>query len=347
MLPIITSLILLNGCGITQQGAGTNRNGALDSARGGSHHGVRSLDEGETRILQNESAMVPLRSMNGKRWIPVRRMAETAGYTAAWEQGTRTLRIGDNDPVYELTAGSHRALKEGQTISLPDAPIMLDGAPFMTVEAAGDLFRDELAYEINEGLLVFRPTGNHISERMGLDGPALTNQGLDFADDPADPFKSASFQTVSKFSDVWQEEGVPAAALKNIELGRLVQRAHRYLGIHYLFGAGPYSKTGKFDCSSYTQYVFAQQGVQLPRLARQQAALGIHVSRKQLRVGDLLFFYVPGRFRSNRTVGHVGIYIGNGKMINAAPQPRNGVQVISINKPYWKNTFLRAKRVAR
>ena len=39
--------------------------------------------------------------------------------------------------------------------------------------------------------------------------------------------------------------------------------------------------------------------------------LGTFVSRKSLRKGDLMFFYVPGRFKTNKTVGHVGIYIGN------------------------------------
>jgi cell wall-associated NlpC family hydrolase len=94
------------------------------------------------------------------------------------------------------------------------------------------------------------------------------------------------------------------------------------------------------------QHVFAKQGVELPRLARNQAKRGTLVSRKNLRKGDLLFFYVPGRFRSNKIVGHVGIYIGNNKMIHSYPAPRNGVQIDSINKAYWKKTFLRAKRVA-
>ncbi len=59
-----------------------------------------------------------------------------------------------------------------------------------------------------------------------------------------------------------------------------------------------------------------------------------------------MFFYVPGRFKTNKTVGHVGIYIGNMQMLNASPKPKNGVQITNINKPYWKTTFLRAKRIA-
>jgi len=60
----------------------------------------------------------------------------------------------------------------------------------------------------------------------------------------------------------------------------------------------------------------------------------------------LMFYYVPGRFKSNKVVGHVGIYMGNQRMIHASPEPKNGVQISSIDKAYWKMTFLRAKRVA-
>jgi cell wall-associated NlpC family hydrolase len=70
------------------------------------------------------------------------------------------------------------------------------------------------------------------------------------------------------------------------------------------------------------------------------------VSRQSLRRGDLLFFYVPGRFKSNNVVGHVGIYIGNRQMIHAGTEPKNGVQIRSIDRDYWKRTFLSAKRVA-
>ncbi|MNF16046.1 Murein DD-endopeptidase MepH precursor [compost metagenome] len=71
------------------------------------------------------------------------------------------------------------------------------------------------------------------------------------------------------------------------------------------------------------------------------------MSRSSLRVGDLLYFYVPGRFQTNKTVGHVGIYIGNRNMINSSPAPKDGVQIISIDKAYWKRTFLFAKRIAQ
>jgi hypothetical protein len=54
---------------------------------------------------------------------------------------------------------------------------------------------------------------------------------------------------------------------------------------------------------------------------------------------------VPGRFKTDKIVGHVGIYMGNNQMIHASPKPKDGVQITNINQPYWKKTFLSAKRL--
>jgi cell wall-associated NlpC family hydrolase len=170
-----------------------------------------------------------------------------------------------------------------------------------------------------------------------------TDESLDFADDPEDPAEN---------TEVWipmdEEEGPLAEpVLKNINMTRLISTARNYLGVRYKFGAKAYSSSyRRFDCSSYTRFIFAKYGVKLPRTARAQAKLGNTVSRKSLRKGDLMYFYVPGRFKSNRTVGHVGIYMGNNNMIHASPEPKNGVQITNINKAFWKKTFLKAKRVA-
>ncbi|HYH30427.1 MAG TPA: NlpC/P60 family protein [Pseudonocardia sp.] len=90
------------------------------------------------------------------------------------------------------------------------------------------------------------------------------------------------------------------------------------LGQPYKWGAeGP----SRFDCSGLVSWAFKQVGVTLPRSSRQQAHVGTPVSRSELRPGDLVFFYQP--------VSHVGIYVGDGKMINA-PQTGDVVSYSSI-----------------
>ncbi len=98
-----------------------------------------------------------------------------------------------------------------------------------------------------------------------------------------------------------------------------LKAAMKMLGKPYRYGAeGPNS----FDCSGLTSWAFEQAGITLPRSSSQQARVGSPVPRDQLRPGDLIFFYKP--------VSHVGIYIGDNKMINA-PQTGDVVKYSDIS----------------
>ena len=94
--------------------------------------------------------------------------------------------------------------------------------------------------------------------------------------------------------------------------GGILGIAAQYEGIMYSYG-GTSPETG-FDCSGYTQYVFRQVGISLPRTAEEQRQAVTTVSNPQ--PGDLVFFGAPA--------GHVGIYAGNGKMWDS---PRSGKAV--------------------
>jgi cell wall-associated NlpC family hydrolase len=89
--------------------------------------------------------------------------------------------------------------------------------------------------------------------------------------------------------------------------GDVVSIAMQYLGSRYVWaGASP----DGFDCSGFVMYVYRKVGISLPHSSRMQYGSGVAVSRGDLRPGDLVFFYNP--------IHHVGIYIGDGKMIHAA-----------------------------
>lgn len=105
---------------------------------------------------------------------------------------------------------------------------------------------------------------------------------------------------------------LPAAA-------RAVEAALNELGKPYRYGAlGP----GTFDCSGLTKFAYGAAGISLPHSAAAQYQSGRRVNRNQLQPGDLIFW---------RGLGHVGLYIGNGKMVHA---PRTGevVTIISIDQ---------------
>jgi cell wall-associated NlpC family hydrolase len=110
-----------------------------------------------------------------------------------------------------------------------------------------------------------------------------------------------------------------------------IQVAKKYLGTPYQWG-GDTPKTG-FDCSGLVQYSFGQAGISLPRVADEQAASTWHVSYANAQAGDLVFFDSPD-------VGHVGIYLGGGMMLDA---PHTGA-VVRI-EPIWWSTFVGFGRV--
>ncbi len=99
---------------------------------------------------------------------------------------------------------------------------------------------------------------------------------------------------------------------------QIIQTAVSYMGIPYVW-AGDRPSTG-FDCSGFTQYVFAQHGVYLPHYSGYQAQMGYEVDLGDLQAGDLVAFGSP--------VHHVGIFLGDDLFIHA---PRTG-DVIRISR---------------
>ncbi|GMA49578.1 hypothetical protein GCM10025857_09350 [Alicyclobacillus contaminans] len=121
----------------------------------------------------------------------------------------------------------------------------------------------------------------------------------------------------------------------NVSADALIHYAEQFIGLPYVWG-GTTPNPG-FDCSGFTQYVFAHFGVALNRTAAEQFAQGIPVSRGNLQPGDLVFFstYAPG-------ATHVGIYVGNGMMINSED---SGLMITSMSLPYWSSRYIGARRV--
>lgn len=120
---------------------------------------------------------------------------------------------------------------------------------------------------------------------------------------------------------------------------RLILDARKYLGTPYVFGA-KYGQTATFDCSSFVKTVFAENGIGLPRVSRNQALEGTYVSRDNLKVGDLLFFTTRA---SGDNIGHVGIYVGDGMMIHTYGD--GGVKYSTIEKGWWHDHYVTARRL--
>ena len=104
----------------------------------------------------------------------------------------------------------------------------------------------------------------------------------------------------------------------------VIAYASNFLGVPYVWGG---TSPSGFDCSGFTQYVYAHFGVSLPRVSESQQNVGTLVPRASLQPGDLVFFGTPAH--------HVGIYVGNGNMINA---PHSG-DVVRIQALHGDFTY--------
>jgi cell wall-associated NlpC family hydrolase len=122
----------------------------------------------------------------------------------------------------------------------------------------------------------------------------------------------------------------------------VVSIAMQYLGVPYLWG-GASPKTG-FDCSGLVMYVFAQLGVHLTHYAAAQyhAPDGVWVAPNRLRPGDLVFFV--GSDGTRKAPGHVGIYVGDGYLIDA-PHTGSFVRIDNLDEPKLANQYVGARRI--
>lgn len=129
------------------------------------------------------------------------------------------------------------------------------------------------------------------------------------------------------------EASRPAAA------NDVVRTAYAYRGTPYRWGG---ASRGGFDCSGFTSYLYHRKGVSLPHSASGQFNMGKHVSRGEMKPGDLVFFHTV-----TRGISHVGMYVGNGKFVHSSSRRSGGVRVDSLDSGYYRERFRGARRMAK
>jgi cell wall-associated NlpC family hydrolase len=105
--------------------------------------------------------------------------------------------------------------------------------------------------------------------------------------------------------------------------GRIIDAAKGFLGTPYVWGGT--SQQG-IDCSGLVQAAYAAAGIDLPRVSYQQAAAGQRIALKNLQPGDIVAWDNSSR---NNGADHVAIYLGNGRIIEAA-RPGTNVRISTI-----------------
>ncbi|MCE5220542.1 MAG: NlpC/P60 family protein [Clostridium sp.] len=152
--------------------------------------------------------------------------------------------------------------------------------------------------------------------------------------DESEALVNASMKAVTKIRNeapsVKASRGATSAA--PVSNNNIIAYASNFLGTPYLWG-GTSPSTG-FDCSGFTQYVYAHFGISLGRTTYDQINDGYGISRDELQPGDLVFF------GKNGDPTHMGMYVGNNIYIHS---PRTGdvIKISSMDRP----DYITARRV--
>ncbi|MDB5054416.1 MAG: hypothetical protein JWM44_2466 [Bacilli bacterium] len=152
-------------------------------------------------------------------------------------------------------------------------------------------------------------------------------------------FLYSTFLTSNNLVHASSVQAVQASSASQQKADRIIVSAESLIGkVHYKFGVND-PKHLIFDCSSFTKFIFAKEGINLIWGSNAQSKQGTYVNKNNLQKGDLIFFSVgtPGK------IGHVGIYIGNGKFIHNTTGSVYGVTIGDL-KNYQKR-YITARRI--
>lgn len=120
----------------------------------------------------------------------------------------------------------------------------------------------------------------------------------------------------------------------------IVKYAEQFIGTPYVWGGN--SLSSGVDCSGLVQQVYKNFGLSVPRTTYDQIGQGKAIAMKDLQPGDMVFFDTDKNIAGP---DHVGIYIGDGKFIEA-PRPGKGVQISSLKSGYYQDIFMGGRRIS-
>jgi gamma-D-glutamyl-L-lysine dipeptidyl-peptidase len=168
------------------------------------------------------------------------------------------------------------------------------------------------------------------------------------------PLLTAPFETrleVIEAKEHWVQVRLPDGRTGYVQTGDVTANATRigtaemlalgkkFLGLPYTWGGA--SSFG-YDCSGFVQMLERRRGVNMPRDAQPQADWSgvVPVSRKDVEAGDLLYFGA-----SDKHITHTGMYLGDGKFINATTHLTPMVRIDELDDPYWTRLLVAIRRV--
>jgi gamma-D-glutamyl-L-lysine dipeptidyl-peptidase len=137
----------------------------------------------------------------------------------------------------------------------------------------------------------------------------------------------------------WVQAGDVSLHPKPLTIAETLEFSKRFLGLPYTWGG---TSSYGYDCSGVSQMLARRRGVTLPRDAQPQAEFhgATSVDRRHLEPGDLLYFGA-----SEKKITHTGIYLGNGKFIDATTHLTPMVRIDDLDDDYWTKLLVAARRL--
>src|SRR5215831_3708580 len=137
----------------------------------------------------------------------------------------------------------------------------------------------------------------------------------------------------------WIQTGDISVGPKHLSIPEMLEFSKRFLGLPYTWGG---TSSYGYDCSGFSQMLGRRRGLNMPRDAQPQAEWSgvVPVERKDLQPGDLLYFG-----SSEKKITHTGIYLGDGKFINATTYQTPMVRTDDLNEPHWTNLLVACRRL--
>lgn len=295
-----------------------------------------------------------------RTFVPIRFVSEQFGATVNWVSDTDEITVKNGGDIIKLTIGSKTVTRNGASSSIDAAPMLIGGRTMVPLRFVSEQLgaavewddssnsvqistvKTDTVYTVKSG-----DTFWHISSIYGISIEQLTAANPDM-----NPEKLTVGQQINLPSGTALQETDPAEAAENPSISRggertislnctadeLIAYAERFLGSPYAYGGA--SPAG-FDCSGFVQYVVANFDGYLPHSSSGQYQYGAAIGRDDLKPGDLVFFSTSN---DPTKIGHVGIYIGEGKFIHS-PQANGSVEISNMTNVYFAQYYYGATRM--
>ncbi|WP_156877154.1 C40 family peptidase [Pseudoclavibacter soli] len=245
--------------------------------------------------------------------------AQTKADTAAQAQSTAySLYSGQSDQVVQLSA--QLAELQGRDAEAAAAQVSAQRAQTAASIApvAGGTQADEARGAVTP---VATTPSTSSSSSSGTTTPAATTPST-----PGSSSSSSSSTSGSSASSGSSSAGSSSSSSSSSRGAAVVATARLYLGVPYVWGG---TTPAGFDCSGFTNYVYAKNGISLPRVSQSQMNSGRAISYGEAQPGDLVWM---------NSGGHVGIYLGGGMVIHAS-KPGDFVKISPVS--VWSDAHFR------